>query len=83
MSEIDVEVSTKGDPSVGIWGYQHTFKLDWLGLDEPEERERVRQIFHEAFSELCDELADIAFEDECWGCRKMKDACLCEEQPNE
>jgi hypothetical protein len=74
----DVIVSAHGDPSVGIPSISE--KLEGLflpDLDTSDERERVRKIFHEAFSELWDDYADVRFEDECPDCYKLKNNCVC------
>jgi hypothetical protein len=75
-----IYISAKGDESAGIPGIQETLERLFLpDLDMSEERERVRRIFTEAFSELWDDKAYVRFEDECPDCGKLKVNCICME----
>ncbi len=62
-------VDTSGEMDTGIFPIHESFSLEWPAFyDDEEERARVRDIMHRAFSELYDESAIVRFGDECPDC---------------
>lgn len=69
LGRVKVFINIHGDPSAGIFGFRDEIELRW-DLDEiPDDRERVRKILREAWSELYDDGGiDVHFGDECPDC---------------
>ena len=65
----DIYIRIYGDPSVGINDLTDKIELQW-DLDETSgERERIRKILRDAWSELYDDgKVDVHFGDECPDC---------------
>jgi len=62
-----IHIWTNGDPSVGISGQNATVDIETMedsGINEPGERDIIRNKLKEAFSAIFDEKAHVAFEDE-------------------
>lgn len=64
-----INIDTLGDMETGIHPIHEIFSLELPAFyDDEEERARVRDIMHRAFSELYDESAIVRFSDECPDC---------------
>ena len=64
-----IHIESSSDPSVGIFGFTAIVDVEW-DLEDDEERERVRGIMADAFSEMFDGLghSGVWFDDECSEC---------------
>lgn len=76
-------VSCEGDSSVGIWGDQSEVLIERRFVDEEhgyteENRKWIKEQFQTLFRELFDDPSTrCQFEDECYGCGRLKTDCVC------
>lgn len=77
LSNVGVVITMPQDPSTGLFAITDRIQLLWDLDDLPDERERVRTILQEAWSELYDDKAQVVFTDECPDCGKLKVICIC------
>ncbi len=83
QGHIKLTISCQGDMSVGIPGEDTTILIDKKFIsgdygDAPDCRKWIRDKVEDMFKELFDDTRTQAcFEDECWGCGKLKTECKC------
>ncbi len=67
MNRIKIHAHADGESDVGIPDYNETIELRWE-LEDGEERNRVRSIFRDAFSQLVGDACSVTIDDECFFC---------------
>ena len=68
-TEFRMHIYAPGDMSAGIMPHSEHITLVWPHFyDDPDERERLRTIFTEAFSEMIGDKVGVTFHDECITC---------------
>lgn len=64
-NEIIAYISSPGDRSVGLFGYNTEVPTGITEFEDKEHRNYVRRCLSECFSEIWDDPATVMFSDEC------------------